>query len=273
MTLDEIKQYVKATMTADEAYDLLARVFHGGDSVLPDLPDSLALIKRKRGRPSQKTTAMWRAAIVSKVAFLYPRKVSIVELAQYARVPVEVIRKSIKDEKFMSNLSPQYRTYLKSIVVVKKRLSPFWRAVLDVHNYIELIKHPYHKLPLYKQHLPMYAGQSIPIDRAGMSSKTYNEVQRIFGTRFSLLLERTNREMPVAWTDRKECEDKDILDLCGGGPSCSVVEAFVKGDIHGYDISRLQELTGVPVTWHRGFILSNPNDYESVVIELLGGKV
>lgn len=270
MTLDEIRQYVKATMTADEAYELLAKVFHGGDSVLPDLPDSLALIKRKRGRPSDRTTAIWRATLVSKIVSLYPRKVSIVELAQHAHVPVEVIRKASKDVDFMHNLSPQYRAYLKTIVVVKARLSPFWRAILDVHNYSELLKRPYHKLPLYQQHLPMYAGQVIPIDRAGLSSKTHNEVQRIYSKRFNSLLDQANREAPVAWTDRKECEDKDILNLCGGGPACPVVEAFVKGDIHGYDISRLQELTGVPITCIRGHILADPNDYKSVVMELLG---
>src|SRR3990167_11037568 len=148
------------------------------------------MARAKRGRP---TLTAWMAAqtrLKAELAQAYPQPTDRATLARTANITRKAVL-NLRNDLYFKAILPNYLWhYLQGLPVTGRgRLTPSWRAVVDLHYYSLLLTYPHVRLPLYRQHALVW-GLPLRPDTAHASRRDYQEQRRVFRPDFQQVITR-----------------------------------------------------------------------------------
>lgn len=192
MNQADLTQYLHSTYNSKELAQLLALAMDTGQ--LPTVPDVLPPLqpKRKRGRPTRKGQAQSLAKFQQIIEQTYPEQADLAGLAREAGITRTHAASLQSSLEFLARLDPVYGEWFTQLpLTFRGRLTPRWRAILDLHFYRLMLEHPGQRLPLFRQHAWIWGVQLRP-DPEHLSRRDSQERARVLAPEFKAI--RTQAE-------------------------------------------------------------------------------
>ncbi len=179
--LENLKEQLHIIYTKHDLVEMVAAVMMRGDLPKPLLPPR-EVWPGVSGRPPKEISDMRRDRLIGLIKDSYPHIVDMRWLATYSNMAYKTVRRLQKNFEFFMELGPPYADYFRDLPPnLQTRLSPTWRAILDIHNYLEALKNPGIRLPIYQTHAIIRTPSDIKtvIGTSKMTRRNRDELYRL----------------------------------------------------------------------------------------------
>lgn len=222
------------------------------------------------GRPPREVSELRRQRLIALIQEAYPDVVDLRWLAANSKLALKTVRRLQGDFEFFLQLGPPYAEFFRELPSnVCHRMTSTWRALLDVHLYLEALKNPAVRLPFYQTHVMLRTAAEIRplVGTSALNKRNRNEMHRLRNPQFMDLMVRAGYDKLPAFSVDYDDVETDFACM----NYCSLLNAWLeKANVYRTDIARdILGLDNIPMVKLPLYIKTGDSSLE-IVKQILG---